>query len=201
MTDTNPSRTALGRPRRSSRDTLQDAACELFLEVGYERTTVDEIARRAGVSRASFFNYFRAKSDVLWADVDPALAELPRILELLTDRLPPTVAVRAVLVEVAALLPVAPAALVERATTGAAAEAAVAGLDRMLMVRVALRRYLSGRSTAPAEALDGFAAAATAVAASAGVAWLDAGSARQPLADAVDAALAPVCAGYAPLLD
>src|SRR3712207_179949 len=65
---------ATGRPRRSSRETLQDAATELFLEQGFERTTVDEIARRAGVARGTFFNYFSAKGDLLWADVDPVLA-------------------------------------------------------------------------------------------------------------------------------
>ena len=47
-----------GRPRASSRETLAEAACELFLEQGYEATSVVDIAQRAGVSRSSFFNYF-----------------------------------------------------------------------------------------------------------------------------------------------
>lgn len=202
MSDTSASRPGPGRPRRSSRDTLQDSACELFLELGYERTTVDEIARRAGVSRATFFNYFRAKSDLLWADADPALAALPLILGSVPTALPPTAAVRMALVETAALLPVAPAVLVDRATTGASADAAAAGVERLLGVRLTLRRFLASRDagSASSSALDGFSAAATAVAASAAVAWLDAGSTRESLADGVDAALAPVCAGYSPLL-
>ncbi|MDQ2670204.1 MAG: TetR/AcrR family transcriptional regulator, partial [Gemmatimonadota bacterium] len=51
-----------GRPRASSRESLAEAACELFLERGYEQTSVTDIATRAGVSRSSFFNYFDTKS-------------------------------------------------------------------------------------------------------------------------------------------
>jgi AcrR family transcriptional regulator len=63
-----------GRPRASSRETIAEAACELFLEQGYEQTSIVDIARRAGVSRSSFFNYFSSKSDVLWAGLDERLA-------------------------------------------------------------------------------------------------------------------------------
>ena len=49
---------------------LSEAACELFLEQGYDATSVSEITRRAGVSRSSFFNYFSSKSDVLWSGLD-----------------------------------------------------------------------------------------------------------------------------------
>ena len=59
-----------GRPRASSRETLAEAACELFLEQGYDATSVAEITQRAGVSRSSFFNYFSSKSDVLWSGLD-----------------------------------------------------------------------------------------------------------------------------------
>ena len=70
-----------GRPKTSSLAALDDAAHELFLEQGYEGTSVDDIARRAGISRATFFNYFSSKSDVLWVDVDHALAGLERNLQ------------------------------------------------------------------------------------------------------------------------
>lgn len=59
-----------GRPRASSQETLAEAACELFLEQGFGATTIADIARRAGVSRSSFFNYFASKSDILWAALD-----------------------------------------------------------------------------------------------------------------------------------
>ncbi|MDA3804317.1 helix-turn-helix domain containing protein, partial [Clavibacter sp. CT19] len=64
-----------GRPRRSSRATLEEAAAELFLEHTYAATTVEQIAQRAGVSRATFFNYFASKADLLWAGLDDTLRE------------------------------------------------------------------------------------------------------------------------------
>ncbi len=66
----------VGRPRSASREMLEEAACELFLEQGYAGTSVADITRRAGVSRATFFNYIPAKSDLLWTSVDDALAVL-----------------------------------------------------------------------------------------------------------------------------
>ncbi|WP_309129421.1 TetR/AcrR family transcriptional regulator [Microbacterium sp.] len=69
------SETRAGRPRASSRETLAEAACELFLEQGYDETSIADITRRAGVSRSSFFNYFSSKSDVLWSGLDARIEE------------------------------------------------------------------------------------------------------------------------------
>jgi AcrR family transcriptional regulator len=46
----------------------------LFLEQGYDATSVADITRRAGVSRSSFFNYFSSKSDVVWSGLDARIA-------------------------------------------------------------------------------------------------------------------------------
>ncbi|KAA9110778.1 TetR/AcrR family transcriptional regulator [Microbacterium rhizomatis] len=73
--------TRSGRPRASSREVLAEAACELFLERGYEATSVADITSRAGVSRSSFFNYFSSKGDVLWAAFDERIAALIEKLE------------------------------------------------------------------------------------------------------------------------
>ncbi len=45
---------------------LQAAAFELFAEQGFERTTVAEIARRAGLTQRTFFNHFADKREVLF---------------------------------------------------------------------------------------------------------------------------------------
>jgi AcrR family transcriptional regulator len=59
-----------------TRAALQDAALRLFLERGYDRTTVEEIARAAGVSHMTFFRHFPTKDAVLLDDgFDPAIAE------------------------------------------------------------------------------------------------------------------------------
>ncbi len=66
----------MGRPRASSRETLAEAACELFLERGYDQTSISDIANRAGVSRSSFFNYFASKAEILWSGLDERIALL-----------------------------------------------------------------------------------------------------------------------------
>jgi AcrR family transcriptional regulator/catechol 2,3-dioxygenase-like lactoylglutathione lyase family enzyme len=70
----------VGRPKASSRETLAEAACELFLEKGFEATSIADITTRAGVSRSSFFNYFSSKSDILWAGLDDRIAAFERRL-------------------------------------------------------------------------------------------------------------------------
>ena len=54
--------------------TVVGEALRLFSEKGYEATTVDDIARAAGISRRTFFRQFRAKEDVVFADHEILLA-------------------------------------------------------------------------------------------------------------------------------
>ncbi|OKP94063.1 TetR/AcrR family transcriptional regulator [Paenibacillus sp. P32E] len=49
-----------------SKEKLQAAATKLFMEKGYEHTTVQEIASLAGVTERTFFRQFKDKSDVLF---------------------------------------------------------------------------------------------------------------------------------------
>lgn len=46
------------------------AALDLFMENGYEETTVAQIADRAGLNRATFFRYFADKREVLFDGED-----------------------------------------------------------------------------------------------------------------------------------
>ena len=52
------------RKRQLVKDAISHAAWALFAAEGYEATTVEEIAERAGVSRRTFFRYFSSKEDV-----------------------------------------------------------------------------------------------------------------------------------------
>jgi AcrR family transcriptional regulator len=47
------------------RERLYEAALTLFRTQGYETTTVDQITRRAGLAKGTFFNYFPTKDAVL----------------------------------------------------------------------------------------------------------------------------------------
>lgn len=60
---TPPDRHARGRERR--RNQVYEAALALFMEKGYEETTMDDIAERADVARTSVFNYFSPKTAFL----------------------------------------------------------------------------------------------------------------------------------------
>ncbi|WP_329239207.1 TetR/AcrR family transcriptional regulator [Streptomyces sp. NBC_00111] len=63
------------------REVLAQAAFQLFLERGFERTTVDDIVARAGVGRRSFFRYFPSKEDAVFPDHEGCLAEMTAFLE------------------------------------------------------------------------------------------------------------------------
>jgi AcrR family transcriptional regulator len=55
------------RKRQQTRERLTRVAMALFLERGFEATTLDDIAAAADISRRSFFHYFASKEDVVFA--------------------------------------------------------------------------------------------------------------------------------------
>jgi len=57
----------MGRWEPNARGRLEQAAMELFIERGFEQTTVAEIAKRAGLTERTFFRYFADKREVLFA--------------------------------------------------------------------------------------------------------------------------------------
>lgn len=67
------------------RDALVAAAFQLFLERGYEATTIDDIVALAGVGRRSFFRYFPSKEDVVFPDHERALTEMTEFLDASAD--------------------------------------------------------------------------------------------------------------------
>ncbi|GAA2993397.1 TetR family transcriptional regulator [Kitasatospora sp. NPDC006786] len=54
------------RKKARTRDSIRSAALDLFEEQGYERTTVDQICRRADVAHRTFFRYYPAKEALLF---------------------------------------------------------------------------------------------------------------------------------------
>lgn len=67
----------MARWEPDARERLVAAALDLFNERGYEKTTVAEIAERAGLTKSTFFRHFPDKRDVLAAGQD-AIAQLLR---------------------------------------------------------------------------------------------------------------------------
>ena len=55
------------RKRRLTLDRIAEVGLKLFMENGYEATTLDAIAAASGISRRTFFYYLKSKEDVLLA--------------------------------------------------------------------------------------------------------------------------------------
>ncbi len=70
--------------KEQRRDQLLDTAESLFSEAGYEPTTMEDIARAAGVTRAVVYAHFDSKEHILQAGVERAQAELEARLTELT---------------------------------------------------------------------------------------------------------------------
>ncbi|NBD26612.1 TetR/AcrR family transcriptional regulator [Paenibacillus glycinis] len=51
--------------KEQTRLRIKESALALFAEHGYESTTVEAIAKLAGVAKGTFFNYFSSKDDLL----------------------------------------------------------------------------------------------------------------------------------------
>src|SRR5262245_12100913 len=65
------------RKKAATKQSIQEHALRLFVEKGYDATTVDEIAAAAGVSHMTFFRYFPRKEDVVeYDEYDPLLEDL-----------------------------------------------------------------------------------------------------------------------------
>ncbi|MFC7361320.1 TetR/AcrR family transcriptional regulator [Nocardioides astragali] len=58
------------------RERMQDIALDLFARLGYEATSVDDIATAAGLSRSTFFRLFGSKEAVVFFDHDALLARV-----------------------------------------------------------------------------------------------------------------------------
>ena len=67
--------TRRGRPGHSL-DTLLDVAVAVFIERGYEASTMDELAARLGVTKSAIYHHVPSKVELLRLALDRALDEL-----------------------------------------------------------------------------------------------------------------------------
>lgn len=70
--------------RASSTSRIMDAALELFGTVGYQSTTIAQIADKAGVSKGLIYNYFDSKESLLKAMIDELAKEGEKIVQKVT---------------------------------------------------------------------------------------------------------------------
>ncbi|GAA3294417.1 TetR family transcriptional regulator [Dactylosporangium vinaceum] len=64
------------RKKQKTRWAIQEHAVRLFVQQGYDATTVEQIAEAAEISPSTFFRYFKTKEDVIIQDrYDELMAE------------------------------------------------------------------------------------------------------------------------------
>jgi AcrR family transcriptional regulator len=68
------------RKKAATESALQQAALDLFVQKGYDRTTIEEIVREADVSRRTFFRYFGSKEEVIFKGAEGDLEFLRRLV-------------------------------------------------------------------------------------------------------------------------
>jgi AcrR family transcriptional regulator len=93
------------RKRRQTRQRIAEAGLSLFLRKGYEATTLDEIAAAAGISRRTFFYYFRSKDEVLLAYLGGYAATLKALVLESSSAGAPLDVARAALLKIVASFP------------------------------------------------------------------------------------------------
>ena len=93
------------RKRQETLRRITDAGICLFIEKGIDATTLDEIAAMAGISRRTFFHYFKSKDDILLSlqnGMGEMIAERVRQAD---DTVSPIDAIRASVIAVCAEVP------------------------------------------------------------------------------------------------
>jgi AcrR family transcriptional regulator len=92
-----------GKLPQEKKDRVLAAATDLFAERGFHRTEMDEIARQAGVSKGSLYNYFKSKDELflyicntgiqgfretVWREISPHLDIYQQVDELFRRQVP-----------------------------------------------------------------------------------------------------------------
>jgi len=66
------------RKKQQTRLRIVDVATRLFVEQGYQQTTLAQIAEEADVAPSTFFNYFATKVDIVFSMFDAVIDSAQR---------------------------------------------------------------------------------------------------------------------------
>ncbi len=89
----------IGRAPATTHGELSHVALILFLERGFEQTTIEDIVEAAGIGRRTFFRYFASKNDLPWGDFDTLLAGMRAHLAAIPHEVALAEALRAAVIE------------------------------------------------------------------------------------------------------
>lgn len=80
--------TKVGRAPATTHGSLSHIALNLFIERGFDSTTMDDIARSAGIGRRTLFRYFSTKNELPWGDFEQLLQNMRTRLESVEPEIP-----------------------------------------------------------------------------------------------------------------
>lgn len=64
---------------------ILDASQKLFLQYGYEKTSIEKIARQAKISKSNLYNYFKSKDEIFNKLTDQAAYEFRKIIDFFSS--------------------------------------------------------------------------------------------------------------------
>ena len=88
-----------GRTPATSHGELSHIALSLFLERGFDETTIDDIVHEAAIGRRTFFRYFSSKKELPWGDFEGLLERMRSRLAEIDGALPLVEALRRAVIE------------------------------------------------------------------------------------------------------
>ncbi len=98
--DSSPSTTSrIGRQPSTSVAEVRHVALRLFIDRGFDQTTIDDIATAVGIGRRTFFRYFPSKNDVPWGEFDALIDDMRDYLAAQPDEVPLLQALRGAVLE------------------------------------------------------------------------------------------------------
>ncbi len=68
----------------NTRQKIFETALQLFNKKGYDRVTVDDVCEKAGISKGTFYNYFKSKDQIIieyYQEIFPEIASKKSYLE------------------------------------------------------------------------------------------------------------------------
>lgn len=72
--------------KKETRQAIMQAAITLFSEKGFEKTSIEELAKAAGIGKGTIYGYFQTKSDILHAFCEDELECLRQELTSNADK-------------------------------------------------------------------------------------------------------------------
>lgn len=66
-------------------ESILDASQKLFLQYGYEKTSIEKIAKQAKISKSNLYNYFKSKDEIFNKLTDQAAYEFRKVIEFFSS--------------------------------------------------------------------------------------------------------------------